>query len=230
MPISSDIKGILSKDTAGLPNWAWILVVGAGIAAAYFIPKFLNNGSGSTTPTTGTDTTGSGIGLAIDPTTGLPYAVEGLVPSGANAGMGGVSPTPAPPLPTSPISIPAGSQIWQGTQSNQFFFGPNGPQVGESGQTLLSSLFPSGTTYSSKNGILTVNAPGQSAQTYSLGNPEPHSQNVTVGKIITVGKWPSSELSLSGLAKKEGISQTRLEQLNPGIKSTVKSGQKVRIT
>src|SRR5450755_787006 len=135
MPIATDMKGFLSKDTAGLPNWGWILVIGAGIAAAYFIPKFINKGSStsSSTPTTGTDTTGSGIGLAIDPTTGLPYAVEGLVPSGANAGMGSVSPNPPPPLPTSPITIPAGSQVWQGTQSGNFFFGPNGPQVGETG-------------------------------------------------------------------------------------------------
>lgn len=83
---SGGFKGFLTGTTAGLPNWAWILVVGGGIAAAYFLPKLLGSSSSSstTTPTTGTDT--SGIGLAVDPTTGLPYAVEGLVPSGAYAG------------------------------------------------------------------------------------------------------------------------------------------------
>jgi LysM repeat protein len=89
---SGGFKGFLTGTTAGLPNWAWILVVGGGIAAAYFLPKLLGSSSSSTTtPTTGTDT--SGIGLAVDPTTGLPYAVEGLVPSGANAGDGSVGVT-----------------------------------------------------------------------------------------------------------------------------------------
>jgi hypothetical protein len=100
---SGGFKGFLTGTTAGLPNWAWILVVGGGIAAAYFLPKLLgSNASSTTTPTTGTDT--SGIGLATDPTTGLPYAVEGLVPSGANAGGGstGVTGTTGAPGPTGP--------------------------------------------------------------------------------------------------------------------------------
>lgn len=88
----ADFKELLSKDTAGLPNWAWVLVVGAGITAAVIIPKLLNGknstGTTGTTATTGTDTgtAASGIGLATDPTTGLPYAVEGLVPSGGTSG------------------------------------------------------------------------------------------------------------------------------------------------
>jgi len=104
---SGGFKGFLTGTTAGLPNWAWILVVGGGIAAAYFLPKLLGSSSSSstTTPTTGTDT--SGIGLAVDPTTGLPYAVEGLVPSGAYAGdtsgsTTGVTGTTGAPGPAGP--------------------------------------------------------------------------------------------------------------------------------
>lgn len=80
----------LSKDTAGLPNWAWLLIIGAGIAAAYIVPKIFGSitGSGSTT-STDSGTPASNLGLAVDPSTGLPYAVEGLVPSGAYAGQGG---------------------------------------------------------------------------------------------------------------------------------------------
>jgi len=79
-----DLKGFFGRDTAGLPNWAWVIVVVGGIAAAYLVPRFLGKGGSvtDTTPTSGSAGT-SGIGLAIDPTTGLPYAVEGLVPSGA---------------------------------------------------------------------------------------------------------------------------------------------------
>ncbi len=86
------VGSFLQQSTAGLPNWAWILVIGAGIAAAIVIPKFIGKGgTASTTPSSA-----SGLGLAIDPTTGMPYAVEGLVPSG------GVQNTSAPPPPTTP--------------------------------------------------------------------------------------------------------------------------------
>lgn len=80
------ITGFLSKDTAGLPNWAWLLVVGAGVAAVYIVPKFLPGSSSGTSSSTSSTGSTSGLGLAVDPTTGLPYAVEGLVPSGGTAG------------------------------------------------------------------------------------------------------------------------------------------------
>lgn len=81
------MKEFLQKEIAGLPNWVWLIVIAGGIAAVYIIPKFTKKSTTATTADTATNTgTGAaGIGLAIDPTTGLPYAVEGLVPSG---GMG----------------------------------------------------------------------------------------------------------------------------------------------
>jgi hypothetical protein len=54
------ISGFLSQKTAGLPNWAWLLVVAAGIAAAVIIPKFLNQGGNTGGDTTGGNTTGGG--------------------------------------------------------------------------------------------------------------------------------------------------------------------------
>jgi hypothetical protein len=105
----NDIKGIMGKEVAGLPTWVWVIVVGAGIAAAYIVPKFLNKGT--TAPaTTGTgDSSGSGLGLAVDPTTGLPYAVEGLVPGGGLAGGGNTTTpvtNPVTPPTTTPVTTP----------------------------------------------------------------------------------------------------------------------------
>lgn len=98
----SDFKELLTKETAGLPNWAWVGVIIAGVGATYFLPKLLGKSTNTTanTPTTSTDagTSASGIGLAVDPTTGLPYAVEGLVPSGANAGTTSTGTTASQPL------------------------------------------------------------------------------------------------------------------------------------
>jgi hypothetical protein len=111
------ITGFLGKQTAGLPNWAWLLVVGAGIAAAIIIPKLINQGGSSASNPT--DTSGTGLGLAIDPTTGLPYAVQGLVPSGAMAGTdGNTSSIPdttgmtstSTPQPVADTSVPARQQ------------------------------------------------------------------------------------------------------------------------
>lgn len=95
------IKGFMTTDTAGMPNWVWLIVIVGGVAAAYFIPKLI--GSKTSSSTTGANT--SGLGLAIDPTTGLPYAVEGLVPSGGVSGSGGsgtITPNPPPPVPGPP--------------------------------------------------------------------------------------------------------------------------------
>lgn len=104
------IGGFLKGSTGPLPNWAWGLVIVGGIAAAYFIPKFFGGGqgtSGQTSTDTGTSDQ-SGLGLAIDPTTGLPYAVEGLVPSGGTTGGTGYgsAPPPIPPVPPTPQPTP----------------------------------------------------------------------------------------------------------------------------
>lgn len=81
------LPAFLEKDTAGIPNWGWIAILVTGIGAAYVVPKFL--GKQGTTAQTSTDQgSTNGIGLAVDPTTGLPYAVEGLVPGGGTAGTG----------------------------------------------------------------------------------------------------------------------------------------------
>jgi hypothetical protein len=91
------IGGFLNAQTAGLPNWGWILVIVAGIAAAVYLPKMFGKGQSGTSA----DQAGQGLGLAIDPTTGLPYAVSGLVPAGAGASgsqsVSSLGPTQAAP-------------------------------------------------------------------------------------------------------------------------------------
>lgn len=79
------IKGFLTAETAGMPNWVWGVVVLVGVGLVFIVPR-LRGSSGNTSQTSSSNGTPSGVGMAIDPTTGLPYAVEGLVPSGAVAG------------------------------------------------------------------------------------------------------------------------------------------------
>ncbi len=144
------IGGFLGKSTAGLPNWAWGAIIVAGIGAAYFLPKFLGQQKATDATSTGTDQT-SGLGVAIDPVTGLPYAVEGLVPSGGLAGTTtGVQGPPGTTGPTGPTGTigpigPTGTSPKPG----QTFKGPTGVlhYVATGNQTLsqIASQFSSGT-------------------------------------------------------------------------------------
>jgi hypothetical protein len=83
------MPNILTEKTGNVPNWVWVAVIVGGIALAWGVPKLMKGGTGSTTQDQTLGSTGAtpqAIGLAVDPNTGLPYAVEGLVPAGANAG------------------------------------------------------------------------------------------------------------------------------------------------
>lgn len=132
--MAEGIGGFLSSQTAGLPNWAWIGVVAAGLGAAYLFPKFF--GGGATGATTTTDQGAGGIGLAVDPTTGLPYAVEGLVPSGAFAGGGGTGiisqpPSAPPPIVTQPRPPITSTGVPIGDITGGNIRPPNFPQAGQ---------------------------------------------------------------------------------------------------
>ena len=76
----------MTNDTAGMPNWVWLIVIVGGIGVAIAIRHYYNKSSSTGNATTTGTTPDSGLGLAVDPTTGLPYATEGLVPSGGTAG------------------------------------------------------------------------------------------------------------------------------------------------
>lgn len=84
------IKGFMSAEFAGLPVWVWLLIVGGVGVAVFLVPKLMG-GSGNTSAATDQGSAAANNGMAIDPSTGLPYAVEGSVgyPQGAISGQGG---------------------------------------------------------------------------------------------------------------------------------------------
>lgn len=103
------IKEILQKETAGLPNWAWVAIIVAGIVAVYVVPK-LTGGSkptdpnatdpNATDPNAATGVGGSGVpqlgyGAQIDPNTGLPYGTAIPGPAGPAGPAGAVGPAGA---------------------------------------------------------------------------------------------------------------------------------------
>lgn len=220
------IQGFLGKDTAGLPNWAWLLVVAGGIAAAYFVPKFLGGQSPSATDQTATNagtaqSNTNGIGLAVDPTTGLPYAVEGLSPSGglAGGGQGGVDlsgitnalnsilanlnkttppPTPTPKPPPTPKKFP-------------FEKSEKGPgREPETGKTW---------------------GPGAEKFPAAFGGPAGGMAQPFPPRHSTIRGWPQQGNTLGDVARMHGVSEKRLQQLNPQITEphNLQPGQKVRV-
>jgi hypothetical protein len=176
-PPPSHGGNFLSQSTAGLPNWAWLLVIAGGIAAAYFIPKFFpGTSSGGTTSGGGN---ASGLGLAVDPTTGLPYAVEGLVPSGGTVASSGVPPLPTmPPTTTTPTTTPT-SALTSAYTRNQ--------QPGVTGQNSIPIWGTPNTDWNQDIGGIPINTQIQ------LGNPVqgnngqtfyPISYNGTTGYVV----------------------------------------------
>lgn len=112
------VSGFMKNNTAGMPNWVWLLVIAGGIGLALAVKYYSSKKSATDTTTTGTDQT-SGIGLAVDPTTGLPYAVEGLVPAGGTVGTGGTTIIP-------PTGGPTGIFPPNTHQPGTVFTGPTG--------------------------------------------------------------------------------------------------------
>ena len=211
--------GFLMGETAGMPNWAWILVVAAGIVLAVIVPRVLNKGGGGTAtsaPGTSTDNLNSGggssgLGLAIDPTTGLPYAVQGLVPSGGSSGNSG------PDMSTLLAQL-SGQQTTIGTLQTQQ--DAANAKINANQTALFADIAQKYTDLLSK-----VNS-----QTTPQPTPQPTPQ--TTSRYITVTRWPSQFGTLSGIASANGVSLSRLEQLNPQISNPnlIYAGQQIRIS
>lgn len=216
------IGEFFGRDTAGLPNWAWVLIVGAGIAAAYIVPKLLGNATGTSSQdaaSTGTGTNASGLGLAIDPTTGLPYAVEGLVPSGGTAGTVDNNP---PPVPTQTPGACAPGYTFHPSQ--------------------LGAPVASG-SYQVAGGYCVPNAqpkpkpkpkPGDDHDTHVTTPHQPPTRptgHPAPQRFATAAQWPNPLGSLSGIASHYGISLQKIEQLNPGITNPnlIHPGEQIRI-
>lgn len=186
--MASGVGGFLKAQTGPLPNWAWLIVIGGGIAVAYVIPKFF--GQGGTSSQTGTDQGAgtSGLGLAIDPTTGLPYAVEGLVPSGGT--YNGFQNPPPPPPPTN-------SQHQPGT----FFSGPTGVSHWVSTGNLTLRQIASLYGYHTWNAIYAI---PDNQKLFGAMDSE-HAANYVppVGMVITVPNIPQGQGGGTSLAPQE---------------------------
>lgn len=253
---SNGFSGFMKGTTAGLPNWGWVLVIGGGIAAVYLVPKFLGSKSSPNPLQQSADQSAaagaSGLGLAIDPTTGLPYAVEGLVPSGASGapsqgvqgppGQQGPTGPPGSPGPTgtNPV-LPAGTKITYGPSGRVYYTTPGGQQQVFS--QFKNGLNPSGgyagfcpgcITQVLTNGQVNARLPN-SNQWWILVPPSSHSSTRTpneAARYMSVPAWPYGMTTMSAIASQHSVSLTKLLELNPAITDPnhVYAGQAIRIS
>src|SRR5215469_9370015 len=100
------IKKLLSASTAGLPNWAWLLIIGGGIGAAIFVPKLFPNlfGGGTSTDTTGTSDTGTPSVGATDQSGYYPF-------QGGYGGGGGTTSDGTVTTPTTTTTTPTDTTV-----------------------------------------------------------------------------------------------------------------------
>ena len=118
-------------------------------------------------------------GLSALDTSSLANMIAGLVNTQGQVGATGAPGPAGTPPPTPAFTWPSalnGMQIWQGTQTHNFWFGPKGPQQDQVGQTLLSSLFPTGTIFTTQGSKLFYQLPGSTtpvASNITLVNPTP---------------------------------------------------------
>lgn len=229
---SNKVGGFLKAETAGLPNWAWILVIAAGIAAAVVLPKFLGKKGSSS----GETIEGSGLGLAVDPTNGLPYAVEGLVPSGAMAGTGGgpfagsAQPIVSSTMSTPPVAAKKGpitrSIITQGwgtsTEKLPIRDAPGGNIISRVGYDTPIEFMSSKTVTGPNN---FANAPQGvgSTQWYPVkggGYISAFDINVgATGPSLSMAAWPYAHMTAHDLAIQRGVSDSKIIGINPEIDS-----------
>lgn len=111
------IKKLLGAQTAGLPNWAWLLIIAGGVAAAIIVPKLHLFGGGDTSSTdTGSTDTGTPATLSPDTSGYNPF-------QGGYGGGGGTTDTgtttadtstPTPVVP--PTTQPSGTTVFPPVQ------------------------------------------------------------------------------------------------------------------
>jgi hypothetical protein len=248
------IGGFLKADTAGLPNWVWLGVIAAGVGVAYFLPKFMGTKQADQA-STGTGTDASGLGLAIDPTTGLPYAVEGLVPSGAGAGAGvnqgpqGPQGVPGPPGPTGPGGPPIVPPNKNPRQPILPWNFKGLPKIGGAiftyqGQTYTIVPGTKGVIWGAIGRMSYDEAKAKpigagskimllAPQNYMV--PGALAPSIEWGQMTpryeSVPAWPDAGSSLGDIARRNGVSLARLEALNPSLTDPEKlfPGERVRV-
>lgn len=203
--ITGGIGHFFTQTTAGLPNWAWLLVIGGGIAAAIIVPRLF--GGTSTTDQTGTDTSGT-----------TPDTTSGAVPTydtGVGGGGGyapydysGQSVTP-PPQPTT--TAQAGTDTSQQTSRQQL----NAQNALTPSAPTLNPWVPAVTPAPGERWYEAYQQRGESFGTQPT--PQISGGKYQNAKYVTVGSWPSKELGWGAIASKYHTTVKRLEQLNPTI-------------
>jgi len=184
----SGIGKLLQAQTAGLPNWAWLLIIAGGIAAAIIVPNLLGGGAATTPATTDntgatpTDNTGAGnisstpdlsslLGGGGGGTTSLPSNGSYVAPT--TDGGTTTTTTPAPVAPT-PTPVPTQLQTQNAMQ--------------QAAQTPPTTA-PSGTPLSNLQKIVNYLAGlGTGATVHQVGTPgHPQSGYVVTGNNVNTG-------------------------------------------
>jgi hypothetical protein len=153
----------LMKETAGLPNWAWGLVVVAGLGIGYFVMR--SSGSGTATTTT-TDTTAT-------PTTPTPIDANAMTASGVGNGQPQIVVLPL--ASTSPVASTESAASSGGSASGGSGGNNSSSTNTNSGDTV--STIPPGTPRGRNvsSTILTIRNKGgssiKSVQDYDNTNP-----------------------------------------------------------
>ena len=188
----SGIGKLLSAQTAGLPNWAWLLIIGAGVTIAIIVPKLFGGGT-STSDQTGTDTgTGTTDQIGGD--------LSGAYPYGQGVGGGGGS-------TSGPIGSTSGQPlIGDYTQG----YGP------VSAAPTTTTPTPSSTAEAERQNAQ-ASAQAQLHTQHRLQPQPTHKPAHPNERYITVQRWPEELSTLSGIGSRYGVSVARLRQLNPHI-------------
>lgn len=201
----SAVGKLLSATTAGLPNWAWLLIIGSGIAIAVIVPKLFGGGTStdqtSTDQTAGTDQTGT-IGTDL----------SGAYPYGQGVGGGG-----------------GGGPI--GSTSGQPLIGDYTQGYGPVSAAPTTTSQPTSATAETERQAASTSAQAQLHTQHRLQPQPTHKPAHPNERYITVQRWPEELSTLSGIGSRYGVSVERLRQLNPGIKNPnlIYPNQRIRV-
>lgn len=178
---------LINEFKSAKPPERVVIVLGiiAVIAVAFYLYKRGQSASAASSSTQGA-TTGQQAGYPT--ANGVPVLPNGVNPLyDPNGNLVGYQNPPATgPGGTNQSSLPAilqGMEIWKGTTTGNYFFGPNGPQPGRANQTALSTLFPPGTVFSGGTGSpLSYTLPGTNTPINTgviLSNPTPQAPMIS---------------------------------------------------
>ena len=202
----------LTEKIGPLPAWGWGLAA-AAVAAAYLWWRNSQSASSSSSSSAGTGS----LPLSGSSATSTELAAAGLYqPPSVTYDLGGpsygsgVSPAPQPvqgqPIPP-PNKNPSGDSGPVGIDQSIY---PGAPVI-------TPSPAPVGKPAAAPTPVAKIAPTQQSA-------PQP--------RYVTVNRWPGPGSTLSSIASENGISLSRIEALNPGIRNPnlIYTGQSVRVS